>query len=44
MTTKISILTPFRLGVGLIRDAECLFGYLHQRLLMFSDYTKASFK
>ena len=29
MTTKITCLTNFRLGVELVRDAECFFGKIY---------------
>ena len=39
MDAKISILTPFRLGVELVREAVCLLGLLYKLWLMFSEYT-----
>ena len=35
---KIAILSPFRLGVGYVRDAVCLLGQLYLWVLVFSDY------
>ena len=40
--TKMANLSPFRLGVGYVRDVVCLLGQLCQWFLMFSDYIKAS--
>ena len=33
------VLTNFRLGVELVRDAVCFFGKISEWLVMFSEYT-----